>query len=139
MTPFTLTPPPFRIRTPGRRTGCSQLPGVVLWDDLPGRGIPEIVDFDLVRDAERAVAAQGPAPSGVGLEALTFPKARSAAGSDAGSTVSWDASSAASNASTKKLEDMMASMHGALGAQMQTLAAEVNGIKKGHGEYGSGR
>ena len=85
----------------------------LFWDDLPGRGIPEIVDFDLVRDAERAVAAQGPAPSGVGLEALTLPKARSTAGSDAGSTVSWGASSAASVASTKKLEDMMASMQDA--------------------------
>ena len=109
----------------------------LFWDDLPGRGIPEIVDFDLVRDAERAVAAQGPAPSGVGLEALTIPKARSASGSEAGSTVSWGVSSAASSASTKKLEDMMVAMQEALGGQMKALASEVNGIKKGHGDLAS--
>ena len=31
----------------------------------------------------------------------------------------------------------MAFMQDALGAQMQTLAAEVNGIKKGHGDLAS--
>ena len=31
----------------------------------------------------------------------------------------------------------MVSMQEALGAQMQTLAAEVNGIKKGHGDLAS--
>jgi hypothetical protein len=109
----------------------------LFWDDLPGRGIPEIVDFDLVRDAERAVAAQGPAPGGAGLEALIIPKARSAQGSDSGSTVSWGASSAASAAGTKKLEDMMASLQEVLGTQMQTLTSEVSSIKKGHGDLAS--
>ena len=106
------------------------------WDDLPGRGIPEVVDFDLVRDAEKAVMAQGPAPSGVGLEALSSPK-RTGASSDAGSTVSWGGTSSASNASTKKLEDLMLSMQQTLGTQMETLAAEVTSIKKGHGDLAS--
>ena len=107
------------------------------WDDLPGRGIPEVVDFDLVRDAEKAVMAQGPAPNGVGLEALGSAKPRAGAASDSGSTVSWGGSSSVSNAGTKKLEDLMMSMQQTLATQMDTLAAEVTSIKKGHGDLAS--
>ena len=110
---------------------------VMYWDDLPGRGIPEVVDFDLMRDAERAVLAQGLSPSGAGLEALVTQKTRSSTGSDTGSSVSWGGASSVSNASTKKLEEMMVTLQESLGSQISSLASEVSGIKKGHGDLAS--
>ena len=110
---------------------------VMYWDDLPGRGIPEVVDFDLMRDAERAVLAQGLSPSGAGLEALSPQKSRSSVGSDTGSSVSWSGASGVSSASTKKLEDMLMTFQEALGSQISSLATEVAGVKKGHSDLAS--
>jgi hypothetical protein len=36
------------------------------WEEYPGRGIPDVLDSDLIRDAERAVEALGAVPERIG-------------------------------------------------------------------------
>jgi hypothetical protein len=103
---------------------------VLYWDEYPGRGIPEVQDYDIIREAERAVGMQGLAS--LPQNALSRDRAPTGPPSAAGSSMSW--ASGVSDASTKKLEDLVTGFVEKMGTQMSALASEVSTIKKGHGD-----
>jgi hypothetical protein len=103
---------------------------ILYWDEYPGRGIPEVQDFDIIREAERAVGMQGLAS--LSQSVLSRERAPTGPPSASGSTMSW--ASGVSDASTKKLEDLVTGFVDKMGTQMSALATEVSSIKKGHGD-----
>ena len=103
---------------------------ILYWDEYPGRGIPEVQDYDIIREAERAVGMQGLASLSQG--ALGRDRTPTGPPSVTGSSMSW--ASGVSDASTKKLEDLVTGFVDKMGTQMSALASEVSSIKKGHGD-----
>ena len=102
------------------------------WEEYPGRGIPDVLDSDLIRDAERAVGALDAIPERIGGRVWGPPRGPpSDAGSASGS--SWGGSSV-SQASTSKLEELMSTFSEKISAQVQSLTSEVGSLKKGHGD-----
>ena len=103
------------------------------WEEYPGRGIPDVLDSDLIRDAERAVAALDAVPDRGGGRSWGPPRGPpSDAGMSAGGS-SWGGSSV-SQANTSKLEELMSSLLGEDRRTVQSLATEVGSLKKGHGD-----
>ena len=103
------------------------------WEEYPGRGIPDVLDSDLIRDAERAVSALDVVPDRGGGRSWGPPRGPpSDAGMSAGGS-SWGGSSV-SQANTSKMEELMSAFSEKIGAQMQSLATEVGSLKKGHGD-----
>ena len=103
------------------------------WEEYPGRGIPDVLDADLIRDAERAVSALDVVPDRGGGRSWGPPRGPpSDAGMSTGGS-SWGGSSV-SQANTSKLEELMSAFSEKIGAQVQSLATEVGSLKKGHGD-----
>ena len=99
------------------------------WEEYPGRGIPDVLDADLIRDAERAVSVLDVVPDRGGGRSWGPPRGPpSDAGMSAGGS-SWGGSSV-SQANTSKLEELMSAFSEKIGAQVQSLATEMGSLKK---------